>query len=94
MVATGVTMGLAEWIIDDTCLIILHNRNDTELGGLQICSFNKTEVINDPLGQSTIPAGSDYALFWKVWTDDKLCEYCDHYRSWMWVGLVEKSIHK
>ena len=24
MVATGVTMGLAEWIIDDTCLVILY----------------------------------------------------------------------
>ena len=25
MYATGVTMGLAEWIIDDTCLVAIYN---------------------------------------------------------------------
>ena len=28
---------------------------------------NKTGVINDPLGQSTVPAGSDCRLILKFW---------------------------
>ena len=30
-------------------------------------NFNKTGVINDPLGQPTVPAGSDCRLILKFW---------------------------
>ena len=60
--------------------------------------MNKTGVINDPLGQPTVPAVSDFRLILKFWdglmdgrTDgrtygltDTLCENSDHYRPGMW----------
>ena len=54
----------------------------------------KTGVINDPLGQPTVPLGSDCRLILKFWdgrtdrrTDgltDTLCENSDHYRPGLW----------
>ena len=65
---------------------------------------NKTGVINDPLGQPTVSAGSDCRLILKFWdvqtrtygrTDgltDSLCESSDYYRpglwSAMWINIV------
>ena len=46
-----------------------------------------TGVINDPLGQPTVPAGSDCGWILKFWngrTTDTLSENSDHYRSGMW----------
>ena len=42
----------------------------------------KTGVMNDPLGQPTVPAGSDCRLILKFWDrrTDTLCGYSDHYR--------------
>ena len=53
---------------------------------------NKTGVFNDPLGQPTIPAGSDCRLILKFWDGrkyvrtrtDSLCENNDHYRPGLW----------
>ena len=87
MFATGVTVGLAEWIIDDARLfhcVLCYNVIMNALGGLyygylnqqwsniSIASFfepshNKTGVINDPLGQPTVPAGSNCRLILKFW---------------------------
>ena len=44
--------------------------------------FNKTGVINDPLGQPTVPTGSDCRWILKFCagcTDDNMCENSDHY---------------
>ena len=51
---------------------------------------NKTGVINDPLGQPTVPAGSDCRLILKFWDGltDALCENSDHY-----FGRPRGSIH-
>ena len=64
---------------------------------------NKTGVINDPLGQTNNLASSEhcfrlkFVLFWKVGTDgrtdgrtDDMCRNNDHYRPWLWVGLVDQ----
>ena len=42
---------------------------------------NKTGVINDPLGQPTVPAGSDCSLILMFWDGrtDSLGENSDHY---------------
>ena len=47
---------------------------------------NKTGVINDPLGQPTVSAGSDCRLSLKFWDGrtDTLCENSDHYRPELW----------
>ena len=52
---------------------------------------NKTGVINDLLGQPTIPAGSDCRLILKFCDGrtDTLCENSDHYRP----GLPRGSIN-
>ena len=57
-------------------------------------NYHKTGVINDPLGQPTVPAGSDWRLILKFWngrthgrTDgqtDTLCQNSDHYRPGLW----------
>ena len=58
---------------------------------------NKTGVINDPLGQPTVPAGSDCRLILKLWDGrtygltDTLCENSDHYRPGTVVGLVNQK---
>ena len=53
---------------------------------------NKTEVINDPLGQPTVPAGSDCRLILKFWDGrtDTLCENNDHVFG---RGLVGQLLH-
>ena len=38
------------------------------------CNNNKTGVINDPLGQPTVLAGSDCRLILKFWDGRTLCE--------------------
>ena len=51
---------------------------------------NKTGVINDPLDQATVPAGSDCRWILKFCagrTDvrtDNMCENSDHYRPGLW----------
>ena len=48
--------------------------------------LNKTGVINEPLGQTTVSAGTDCRLiltFWDRWTDS-LCEISDHNRPGLW----------
>ena len=47
---------------------------------------NKTGVINDPLGQPKVPAGSNCRLILKFWDGrtDTLCENSDHYRPGLW----------
>ena len=51
---------------------------------------NKTGVINDPLGQPTVPAGSDCRWILKFCaghTDGRtanMCENSDHYRPGLW----------
>ena len=45
MFATGVTMGLAEWIIDDTCLVI----NSFHLY-LDMCSYIGAKVLKLNVG--------------------------------------------
>ena len=58
--------------------------------------ISKTGVINDPLGQPTVTAGSDFHLMLKFWDGlmfgdgrtDNMCENSDHYRPGLWVGLV------
>ena len=77
MFATGETVGLAEWIIDDTCLVSSlfpklchHSFKPDALTGLK---EDKTEVINDPLGQPTVLAGSDYPLMSKFWDGRTIC---------------------
>ena len=47
-------------------------------------NLNKTGVINDPLGQFTVPAGSDCRLILKFWDGRTLCENSDHYRPGPW----------
>ena len=56
----------------------------------------KTGVINDPLGQGTVPAGSDFRLIFKFWdgrTD--MCKNSDHYLpgpwSASWINLTHKG---
>ena len=44
---------------------------------------NKTGVINDPLGQPTVPTGSDVRLILNFW-DGHLCENSDHYMPELW----------
>ena len=64
---------------------------------------DKTGVIDDPLGQTHSFASREnlfsleicyFVLFWKVgtdiWTDD-MCENNDHYRPWLWAGLVDQQ---
>ena len=41
MFATGVTMGLAEWIIDDTCLVKLSLKEEKEARSLEMRSERK-----------------------------------------------------
>ena len=80
MFATGVTMGLAEWIIDDTCLV-------------SITIYNKIGVVNDPLGQPTVPPGNDFRFILEMFRrTDNLCENSDLYRPWLWVGRVDLYI--
>ena len=43
--------------------------------------MNKTEVMNDSLGQPTIQAGSDCRLILKFWT---LYDNSDHYLPGLW----------
>ena len=52
-------------------------------------------VIHDPLGLTHSPASSDHMKFVLLrdfekygWTDT-MCENSDHYRPWLWVGLVD-----
>ena len=47
---------------------------------------DKTGVINDPLGQPTVPAGSACGLILKFWDGctDALCENSDHYQPGLW----------
>ena len=56
---------------------------------------DKTGVINDPLGQPTVPAGSDCRLilnFWDGRMDGRtLCENSDHYHGSV-VGLVAQVL--
>ena len=53
---------------------------------------HKTGVINDPLGQPTVPAGSDCRLILKFCagrTDgrtDNMCENNEHYRPGLWLA--------
>ena len=60
---------------------------------------NKTGVINDPLGQTHSLASSEHCFrlkfvsLWKVGTGGRtndMCKNNDHYRSWLWVGLVDQ----
>ena len=65
---------------------------------------NKTGVFNDPLGQTHSIDRSehffrlDFVLFCKKWgrTDVRMdmCGKNDHYRSWLWVGLVDQQLWK
>ena len=51
-----------------------------------IYNYNKTGVINDPLGQPTVLAGSDCHLISNFWDrrmyvrTDTTCENSDHHR--------------
>ena len=51
--------------------------------------YNKTGVINYPLGQSTIPTGSDLRLILKFWDGrtNNICEYSVNYRPGLWTAL-------
>ena len=61
-----------------------------------IMNIYKTGVIDDPLGQTHSPACSNnffhfkIALFFEILT--YMCENCDHYRPWLWIGLVDQNI--
>ena len=48
--------------------------------------YYKTGVINDPLGQPTVPACSDCRLILKFWDGrtDTLSENSDYYRTGLW----------
>ena len=59
----------------------------------------KTDVINDPLGQTHSLASSEYCfrlkfvLFRKVVTDarkDDICKNNYHYQPWLWVGREDQ----
>ena len=45
----------------------------TEFSSIDKSKHNKTGVINDPLGQPTVPAGSDCRLILKFWDGRMLC---------------------
>ena len=59
-------------------------------------------AINDPLGQTHGPAGSNhyshlkfvsFPIFWKVGTGvrtDKTCKNSDHSGLYLWVGLMDQ----
>ena len=68
MVAIGETVGLAEWIIGDTCLVILnftlHIFAIVYFWEYYTQDLTCTCAINDPLGQTHIHASSDY--IWKL----------------------------
>ena len=69
--------------------------------------MHKTGVINDPLGQPTVPAGSDCRWILKFCagrtyrrTDgrtDNMCENSDHYRpglwSASWINNEKSNVH-
>ena len=40
MVATGETVGLADWIIDDTCLVLFNFENFTKTFSLDFLKFS------------------------------------------------------
>ena len=73
MVATGEAVGLAEWIIDDTCLVentfvvmvgISTNTASNQEKKKDVSRLVKDEKYPiDPLGQPTVPAGSDCRLW-------------------------------
>ena len=52
--------------------------------------YNKTGVINDPLGQSTVLAGSDSRLIWKFWDVRTLCVKIVITTDRAVVGLVDQ----
>ena len=68
MFATGEAVGLAEWIIDGSSLVIVQIEKRK----------NKIGIINDAHGQPTVPVGL-ILKFWDGWTD-KQWEYSDYYR--------------
>ena len=51
--------------------------------------MNKSGVINDPLSQPTVPAGSDFHSITRFWNGrtDRQCENNDHYRPGLWSAL-------
>ena len=54
---------------------------------------NKTGVIHDPLGQPTVPAGSDCPSNFKFLDGRTLCENSDHYRPGLWsASWINKKI--
>ena len=68
-----------------------------------ICIKQVTCAINDPLGHTHIHASSDhysslnFFLYCEVlksgdWRTDNTCENRDHYRPWLWVGLVDQYL--
>ena len=65
MFATGETVGLAEWIIDDTCLFL-----PTSTVAKHVKNTQDMSLIDDPLGQTHSPSSSDhyfhakFVLFW------------------------------
>ena len=71
------------------CILIYFYKRNCHVSSWKYC-----EVINDPLGQPTVPAGSDCRMIMKFWdgrTDghtygrtDTLCENSDLYRPGLW----------
>ena len=56
--------------------------------------LDKTGVINDPLGQHTVPAGSDSRLILKFWDGrtDNMCKNSDHFRPGLWSASWIKKV--
>ena len=52
---------------------------------------NKTGVINDPIGQLTVPAGSDCRLILKFWDGRTLCVKIVITTTGTVVGLVDQQ---
>ena len=46
MFATGVTVGLAEWIIDDTCLVFSILRNENNEKDIYFILFGYSKDLN------------------------------------------------
>ena len=66
-----------------------NSENDLAVGACTWCNLNnKAGVINDPLVQPTVPAGSE-DLCWSMVKSgdgrtDNMFEYSDHYRPELW----------
>ena len=61
----------------------------------KIIETGEGSSINDPLGQSNSPASRLlFSIFCENLKSGDICEYSDHYRPWLWVGLVDQNVSK